>query len=286
MCPRSELLEKPSSGIQKIGKSSTLRRSARVQAKGSLIKPTSCVALPECLQDPSETPRDLSDIPQTRRRKQPHDPENERLRKRQRTAPQVVREHLICGSIRKPLNEKNLRTHNRLLGTGQDDQGSQQNCVEETSSSARSKRGRGKRKTTDEALSRTESQHSLTDSQNSKKSSNSSSYYRWFILKRVKIRISSRPPPEQIQKKIDAIIEKASPKRKASIANIGGKLFDDFATVLEKAAGEDDCLEIFYHALSSMDDLGRLTFPRKAGIILQPPSRIISLNSIRLAFKP
>lgn len=184
------------------------------------------------------------------------------------------------------MSERNLRTHNRLLETDQDDQGSQQNSMDGTSSSAPSKGGRGKRKATDEAQSRTESHYSLADSQTSKRASSSSSYYRWSILQRVQIYISSRPPPEEIQERVDAIIEKASPHRKALIATIGEKLCDDFANVLEIAAGEDDCLELFYHALSSMDDLRRLTFQRKAGIILQPPSQIISLNSLRLVLKP
>lgn len=138
-----------------------------------------------------------------------------------------------------------------------------------------SERGTRKRKTTDGEAPRTASQSStnpVTDSAKSQKSSSTAAHYRWAILGRARIYIRSRPPPEEIQKQIDAILEKASPERKESLTNIGKVLHDDFAVVLDTAAGEDDCIELLYRALSSMDERKLLALPRKAGIMLQPTS--------------
>lgn len=146
---------------------------------------------------------------------------------------------------------------------------------EASTPSVPSGRGRGKRKTTDGEQPRTASQHStypVTDSAKSQKSSYTASHYRWAILERARIRITSRPPPEEIQKQIDAILEKASPQREQPLNNIGKALCDDFAVVLDTAAGEDDCIELLWSALSSMDELKLLALPRKAGMILYPPS--------------
>lgn len=162
--------------------------------------------------------------------------------------------------------------------------------------SGASGRQRRKRRATNGAQSETESQQStnpVTDSLHSQQSSNTPSYYRWVILKKAKVRISSRPPPEEIQNKVDAIIKKASPERAESLSNIAEKLCDSFAVVLDIAAGEDDCVELLYQALSSMDDLGRLTFPRKAGIILHPPPPLFNHFAVlnptldwRISLKP
>ena len=225
--------------------------------------------------------KDLTDAPQTRQRKRLPDPENEHLEnerqgKRRRISPPAVSEQITGGLVRKPLSEQNLRTHNRLLETYLDDQVSQGSYMDEASNpSVPSERGRRKRKTTDGEESRTASQSStnpVTDSVTSQKSSSTAAHYRWAILKGARIYIRSRPPPEEIQKAIDAIVEKASPERKQFLTNIGKDLYDDFAVVLDRAAGEDDCVEILYRALSSMDKLKLLTITRKAGIMLQPTS--------------
>lgn len=230
--------------------------------------------------------------------------------KRRRAAQQAVSEQLTGGDVRNPLSETNLRTHNRLIGTDQDDSDSQKGSMDDASTpSGHSRRGRRKidgvqsptasqpsgrsrrgRRKTHGVQSRTASQPSTasqsssnpgTNSLRSRKS-NTSSNYRYVILRSVGIRIRGGPPPEEIQNHIDAIIKRASLEREVSsvsVADIGKELCDRFTHVIEGAAGDDDCVEPLHQALSSMDQLGRLTFPRKAGTKLQPPSRMISLYS-------
>ena len=232
--------------------------------------------------------KDLTDSPQTKQQKRLHDPENEHLEnerqgKRRRISPPAVSEQIPGGLVRKPLSEQNLRTHNRLLKTYLDDQVSQESYMDEASNPpVPSERGRRKRKTTDGEEPRTASQSSIrpmTDSTISQKSSSTAAHYRQAILRRAKIYIRSRPPPEEIQKQIDAILEKDSLEKKQFLTNITNVMCDDFAVVLEVAAGEDDCVEILYRALSSMDELKRLALVRKAGIMLQPTSLNIPSHS-------
>ncbi|MCJ1429792.1 hypothetical protein MMC29_007707 [Sticta canariensis] len=259
-----------SRGRQKTRNPYTVRRSARLQAKSW---PTLFPLIYEHLQNPSVPTKDLTDAPQTRQRKRVHDPENEHLEnerqgKRRRISPPAISERIAGGRVRQPLSEQNLRTHNRLLETYLDDQVSQESYMDEVSNhSVSSEGGRRKRKTTDGEAPRSASQSStnpVADSVKSQKSTSTAAYYRWSILQRARIYIRGRPPPQEIQRQIDAIVEKASPERKQSLTNIGKDLYDAFAEVLDKAAGEDDCIEILYRALSSMDELKRLELPRKA----------------------
>ena len=225
--------------------------------------------------------KDLTDAPQTRQLKRTHDPENEHLEnerqeKRRRISPPDISEQIPGGLVRKPLSEQNLRTHTRLMERSLDDQDSQKSYLDEASNpSVASGMARRKRKKTDEENPRTSSQCStnpVTDSAKSQKSSSTAAHYRWAILERARIYISFQSPPEDIQKQIDAILEKSSPEREKSLANIGKLLHNRFAKVLRTAAREDDCIEILYHALTSMDELGLLALPRKAGTMLQPTS--------------
>lgn len=235
-------------------------------------------------------PKDLADAHarQARLRERFHDPENEyfdneRQEKGRRISPPAAFEQIRGGRVRKPLSVHNLRTHSRLLAKYLDDEHSPKGCMDAASiPSVPPERNRGKRKTTDGGLSRTASQCStnpVTDSVICRKPAITRSCYRWPILESAGIYIRSRPPPAGIQKQINAILEKASSERKKSLHSIGKKLCDDFAVVLDTAAGEDDCIQLLCMALSSMDELERLAIARKAGTLLQTPPGVVSLDS-------
>ena len=256
---------------------STLRRSTRLQANSS---PNTLIAyslLPEPIR---ESPQDLSDRQQTRGRKRPHDLENECPRKRLLTDLQVVSESISGHSVRKPLSEHNLQRHNRLLTSGRSI-----GMDSESDSSGRGRargtgrgKGRGsKRAAQDTPVTLVSSRHSTTtttDSEQetasvrSQKSSGTSAHYRWVTLYSARVYIRSRPPPQEIETQITAVISKVSPERKREISRLAQELCDSFAEVLSQAAGEDDCVELMHKALSSMGFHESLTFPRKSGIML------------------
>lgn len=89
-----------------IGKPAIFRRSARLQAKGSPNMPNTQAPPTEPLQESFQTPQDLS---ATKQRKGSRCSENDRPGKLPGTDLQVI------SSVRKPLSEHNLQTHNRLL---------------------------------------------------------------------------------------------------------------------------------------------------------------------------
>lgn len=51
------------------------------------------------------------------------------------------------------------------------------------------------------------------------------------------------------------------------LSRLAKELCDSFVKILGRAAGKDDCVELLYSALFSMDHSQSLNFPRKAGII-------------------
>ena len=94
------------------------------------------------------------------------------------------------------------------------------------------------------------------------------------------INIQHRPAPKEIRAQFDAVIlREVTPERKEELSLIAHRLSDSFIEVLGTAAGEDDCIEPFHDALSSMDHRESLTFPRKAGIVseLNPCMPLYSL---------
>lgn len=110
-----------------------------------------------------------------------------------------------------------------------------------------------------------------TASARSQKSSGTSARYRHAVLERARIHIQHKPAPEETRAQIDAVIQReVASERKEKLSSIAQQLSDSFIEVLSTAAGEDDCIEPFYDALSSMDRSGSLTFPRKAGIVSLP----------------
>lgn len=109
---------------------------------------------------------------------------------------------------------------------------------------------------------------SLSLSQVTQKSSFTAAHYRKSILEGVNVYFQFRLPPEDIHARITAIVQlDISPAREEELLIIGRKFHDDFVIVLNEAAREDDCVELFYQALSSMRDNENLTLPRKAGIV-------------------
>lgn len=256
---------------------STLRRSTRLQANTSPNKLIAHSLPPEPVREP---PQDLSNRQQTRGQKRPHDLENECPRKRLLTDLQAVSESISGHSAGKPLSEHNLQRHNRLLTSGR--------SIGMDSESDSSGRGRGrgtgrgkgrgsKRAAQDTPVTLVSSRHSTTTttdsdqetaSGRSQKSSGTSAHYRWVTLYSARVYIRSRPPPQEIETQITAVISKVSSERKEEISRLAQELCDSFAEVLSQAAGEDDCVELMHKALSSMGYHESLTFPRKAGIML------------------
>ena len=95
--------------------------------------------------------------------------------------------------------------------------------------------------------------------------------YRFIILRRARIFIRHGPPPEEIQSRINAIIQrKISEERKRQLSRFAENLCEDFIEVFNGASREDDCVEPIYRALSSMDSSREFQFPRKAGIVFPP----------------
>lgn len=127
-----------------------------------------------------------------------------------------------------------------------------------------------------------------TTSQATQKSSFAAAHYRNFILKGSNMHFQFRRPPEDIRTQITAISQlEVSRKRKEELSVIEQKFHDDFVDLLDKAAREDDCVELFYQALSSMGYNESLTFPRKAGMIaLLRPDAFYVHFIYRLAAEP
>ena len=105
-------------------------------------------------------------------------------------------------------------------------------------------------------------------SQVSRKSSYTAAHYRHSILAGANILFRFRPAPEETRTRIAAIVQRqVLSKRKKELSRIAQELHDSFVEVLSTAAREDDCIEPFYHALSSMGCSESLALPRKAGIV-------------------
>lgn len=110
-----------------------------------------------------------------------------------------------------------------------------------------------------------------TASVRSHKSTGTSANYRYAILSKARINVHHMPTPKEIRAQIDAIIQrKVTQKRKEKLSCIAQQLRDSFVQVITQASGEDDCIEPFYHALSSMNYNDNLAFQRKAAGIVSP----------------
>ncbi|KAL8721196.1 MAG: hypothetical protein Q9225_002082 [Loekoesia sp. 1 TL-2023] len=250
--------EKASRGIQKI-KRPPPRRSTRLRT----IKPLNTTSSPTPPQDPSNRHQDLAG---TRQRKQPHTSENGQPhptenacpRKRRRTSLPSVSDRSL------PLTKFNLRKHTTILMDSEAD-----------SSGGRRPSKRSASRTRSDSLQSTSTANQETTSARSQKSSGNSAHYRHAVLSKVGIHIHHMSTPDDFRAKIDAVIQReVSSKRKKKISSIALHMNDSFIGVITQAAGEDDCVEPFYEALSSMGHSGSLTFPRKADWRLNLKPRI------------
>ena len=222
-------------------------------------KPLNASPLLAPLREPSNGRKDLPSTRRLKRRRSPEkEPpchaENEALyyaenpcsRKRPRTSLQSDR------SL--PLTKHNLQKHNTLsMGS------------ESHSSVGRGSCKRRASGTRTESVQSTSTRSRETASAGSQKSSGTSAHYRHAILRKAGIQIHHTPVPEKVRAQINAVIQReVSSERKAKLSVITQQLHKRFIQVVTVPVGEDDCVEPFYEAISSMEPSGRITFPRKA----------------------
>lgn len=105
----------------------------------------------------------------------------------------------------------------------------------------------------------------VTETSTSRSNTCSNARYRFDILTQANIHIEIQPPSDHVQARIDVIIDREIPStRQKEITRLARDFCDDFARVLRKPAGEDDCVELLYKILSIMDHRKRLALERKA----------------------
>ena len=204
------------------------------------------------LQEPFNVHQD-QDAASTRQRKRLRGSEDEQWHpaKRPQTNLQPVSDRSF------PLTKHNLQKHNAVLMGSEADSARGRRQSERPASRARNE-------SVQSASTPTE-QTALVRSQ---KSSGTSANYRHAILSKAGIHVHRMPTPKEICAQIDAIIQrKVIPEREETLSCIAQQLRDRFVKVITQASGEDDCIEPFYHALSSMDHSESLAFQRKAGIV-------------------
>lgn len=155
-----------------------------------------------------------------------------------------------------PLSRENLKEHNRVTLLGTSDEMDPGVPASFTSEKKRSSRQSSVADTNQETAS--------VRSQQSQTAAN----YRFITLRDARIRIQLESPPEEIQNRINAIIQRDIPhKRKQELECIAKILCSDFIDVLSGASSEDDYIARIFVALSSMDNTRKLGFKRKAGIV-------------------
>jgi hypothetical protein len=244
---RSQEREGPSS----LAPSEPLRKQRRT----SLAAPSASAVnsiLPKPLPEPTTAPQNLTEPPQLRGRKRGYLSEDEPSNKR-------LRKDLQSVSVSsQPLNEANLEEHNRLTESGTS------NVMD--SEVGTSERG-GRKRPSSRPPSSTDTNQE-TASVRSQTSSYTAARYRFSILSYARIFIRPGPPPEEIQSRINAIIQrKISEERKRQLSRFAENLCKDFIDIFNGASREDDCVEPIHRALSSMDGSRKFQFPRKAGIV-------------------
>ena len=229
-------------------------------------------------------------------RKRSRHSEDHRGAKRRRTNPSSsLLKPTSDEAVSQTLSKRNVRKISRSTSHGQD---SIFNWME--SSSVSSEHARGRRATapkTSSKSSRSRSRNSansvtdVTSGATSQKSQDtcSNARYRFDVLTNANLHVEILSPPESVHTQIDAIIEnKILPTRKQELTRLARDFCDDFARVLRKPAGEDDCVELLYKTLSSMDYRKRLALERRARMI-SPTSNLDANNHadrIRLATEP
>jgi hypothetical protein len=204
------------------------------------------------LQEPTIAPQNPTEHPRPRGRKRGYVSEDEPSNKRQRKGLQSV------SASSQPLSKANLEEHNWLTGSGTS------NVMD--SEVGTSERGGRKRPSSRPPSSADMNQE--TASVRSQTSSYTTARYRFSVLSCARIFIRPGPPPEEIQSRINAIIQrKISAERKRQLSRFAENLYQDFIDIFNGASREDDCVEPIHRALSSMDSSRKFQFPRKAGIV-------------------
>ena len=100
----------------------------------------------------------------------------------------------------------------------------------------------------------------------SQKSRITAAQYRYDVLLGARIIVRHQPAPTEVRVQVDAIMKREiTPERKRELSMIAQRLKDSFVETLGEAAGEDDCIKLFYNALSSMDSCDNFAMPQKAG---------------------
>lgn len=123
---------------------------------------------------------------------------------------------------------------------------------------------RGKR-----TLSRRTSTADMSQDAASVSSQKSSTYanYRWINLDSARIFAENRPVPQNIQNRVDAIIQPTLSERKEKeLSTISNTFCNNFVDVLKGASREDDSIEPIHTALTSLDSGKKFLFPRKSGM--------------------
>ena len=105
--------------------------------------------------------------------------------------------------------------------------------------------------------------------------------YRWRNLDYARIVVEDEPIPENIESRVDAIIQpEISTEWKSELVRITETFCNDFIDVLKGASREDDSVEPIHRALTSIDTKNEFMFPRKAGISHSAPSTFIALLTL------
>ena len=105
-----------------------------------------------------------------------------------------------------------------------------------------------------------------TASQVTQRSSFTNAHYRLTILAGANIIFRFKPAPADVSTKVAAIIQSPiSEERKEELSRIAYTIHEKFAPILEEAVREDDCIELFHEALSSLGYSDSILLRRKAG---------------------
>lgn len=164
-----------------------------------------------------------------------------------------------------PLNAKNLKRHTLDKGyvdvLDQMGLGSNKSRKSRGSKRSASKVGIGNGSSASKSMGEQD-----TASQVTQKSSFTNAHYRLTILAGANIIFRFKPAPLDVSTKVAAIIERPiSEERKKELSRIAHTIYEKFAPILEEAVREDDCIELFHEALSSLGYSDRILLRRKAG---------------------
>ncbi|MCJ1463129.1 hypothetical protein MMC07_001734 [Pseudocyphellaria aurata] len=220
------------------------------------------------LKPPQELSNANEDQACPRRQKRPRNSEEEPSPSAEKAPPakRARRSLLPISDNSLPLTKENLRKHTITA--------SKQSMADSSRSNKRTSSARDN----DESMASKSMRYQETVTQTSQKSSSTAAHYRHSILRRANIEFQFKSVPDEVSTAITTVVERdISSKRKKELAGIALKLHERFIHRLSLAAREDDYVELFYGALSSLG-YGNLTMARKADWHIGLKPQIISLN--------